>query len=180
MRRIGEFPERVGRAVDSLSSLVMSASAPPPHSSATVTAGLTRRSLGALKWNYLGTGAKIASQLAIGIVLARLLGPEPFGLIAVAWLMLGLGNLIADSGLSVALVQKEQISARDIRYVFYPQAYVTESPIFTKPGFLPTIERWRADTKHFKRIQILSMARPRQGGTERVEIYEVLYDGPAA
>lgn len=69
--------------------------------------------------------------------------------------------------------------ARDIRYVFYPEAYVTESPIFTKPGFLPTIERWRADTEHFRRIQILSMARPRVGGAERVEIYEVLYDGPA-
>lgn len=96
----------------------MSESAPPPHSSATVTTGLAQRSIGALKWNYLGTGVKVGSQLIIGIVLARLLGPEPFGLIAVAWLMLGLGNLIADSGLSVALIQKQQISARDIRYVF--------------------------------------------------------------
>lgn len=61
---------------------------------------------------------KVLSQLVIGIVLARLLGPEPFGLIAIAWLMLGLGNLIADSGLSVALIQKPHISPRDIRYVF--------------------------------------------------------------
>lgn len=80
--------------------------------------GLARRSLGALKWNYLGTGIKVLSQLVIGIVLARLLGPVPFGLIAIAWLMLGLGNLIADSGLSVALIQKPHISPRDIRFVF--------------------------------------------------------------
>lgn len=89
-----------------------------PHSTSTRTTGLAGRSLGALKWNYLGTGIKVLSQLVIGIVLARLLGPEPFGLIALAWLMLGLGNLIADSGLGVALIQKQQISARDIRYVF--------------------------------------------------------------
>jgi PST family polysaccharide transporter len=89
-----------------------------PHSTSTRTTGLAGRSLGALKWNYLGTGIKVLSQLVIGIVLARLLGPEPFGLIALAWLMLGLGNLIADSGLGVALIQKQQISSRDIRYVF--------------------------------------------------------------
>lgn len=81
-------------------------------------AGLASRSLGALKWNYLGSLAKVVSQLAIGILLARLLGPEPFGLVAIAWLVLGLGNLLADIGLSAALIQKAQISSRDIRYVF--------------------------------------------------------------
>lgn len=96
----------------------MSARVSQSDSEQPASQGLARRSLGALKWNYLGTGVKVLSQLVIGIVLARLLGPEPFGLIAIAWLMLGLGNLIADSGLGVALIQKPQISARDIRYVF--------------------------------------------------------------
>lgn len=96
-------------------------STPLPHSSATPPPGLTGRSLGALKWNYLGTGVRILSQLVIGIVLARLLGPEPFGLIAIAWLILGLGNLIADSGLGVALIQKPQVTPRDVRYVFTVQ-----------------------------------------------------------
>lgn len=81
-------------------------------------AGLAGRSLGALKWNYLGTLTKVLSQLAIGILLARLLGPEPFGLVAIAWLVLGLGNLLADFGLSAALIQKTQISSRDIRHIF--------------------------------------------------------------
>lgn len=96
----------------------MSSGAPPTVSGNGESSGLARRSLGALKWNYLGTGIKVLSQLVIGIVLARLLGPEPFGLIAIAWLVLGLGSLIADSGLGVALIQKPHISPRDIRYVF--------------------------------------------------------------
>ena len=91
-------------------SIPASASVDPP--------GLARRSLVALKWNYLGMGVKVLSQLVIGIVLARLLGPEPFGLIAIAWLILGLGSLIAESGLGVALIQKPHVSSRDIRYVF--------------------------------------------------------------
>lgn len=96
--------------------LAMPAGIPDP--SAEQIPGLAQRGLGALKWNYLGSAVKIFSQLVIGIVLARLLGPEPFGLIAVAWLILGLGNLIADSGLGVALIQKQQVFPRDIRYVF--------------------------------------------------------------
>lgn len=99
-------------------TVAMAPATPPPPLSDPRPTGLAQRSIGALKWNYLGTGVKVTSQLIIGIVLARLLGPEPFGLIAVAWLMLGLGNLIADSGLSVALIQKQTISARDICYVF--------------------------------------------------------------
>lgn len=86
--------------------------------------GLLHRSLHALKWNYLGTLVRTGVQFILGIVLARLLGPEPFGLVAIAWLILGLGNLVADFGLASALVQKETISSRDIRYVFTLQMLV--------------------------------------------------------
>jgi PST family polysaccharide transporter len=85
---------------------------------------LLHRSLHALKWNYLGTLVRTGTQFFLGIVLARLLGPEPFGLVAIAWLILGLGNLVADFGLAAALVQKETISSRDIRYVFTLQMIV--------------------------------------------------------
>lgn len=97
----------------------VSAMSPDPQSAR--LPNLTQRSVSALKWNYLGTGVKVGSQFVIGIVLARLLGPEPFGLIAIALLMLGLGNLIAESGLGAALIQKKQISVRDIRFVFTMQ-----------------------------------------------------------
>jgi len=86
--------------------------------------GLMHRSLNALKWNYLGVLVRTGVQFILGIVLARLLGPEPFGLVAIAWLILGLGNLVADFGLAAALVQKETISSRDIRYVFTLQMLV--------------------------------------------------------
>lgn len=86
--------------------------------------GLLHRSLHALKWNYLGMLVRTGTQFILGIVLARMLGPEPFGLVAIAWLILGLGNLVADFGLAAALVQKETISGRDIRYVFTLQMLV--------------------------------------------------------
>lgn len=79
---------------------------------------LTRRSLGAFKWNALGSLARVGAQFLIGVLLARLLGPEPFGLVAIAWLLLGLGNLVADFGLAAALIQRPTVSDRDIRYAF--------------------------------------------------------------
>lgn len=72
----------------------------------------------ALKWNYLGNVMRSASQFAIGILLARLLGPEPFGIVAVAWLMLGFGNLFADLGFGAVLVQRARLAERDLRFIF--------------------------------------------------------------
>ena len=85
---------------------------------------LAVRSLSALKWNYIGTFARAASQFVIGIVLARLLGPEPFGLVAIALLVVSLGALIGDFGLVSALVQRKSISREDIRAVFSLQVLV--------------------------------------------------------
>lgn len=83
--------------------------------------GLIRPALAALKWNYLGVAARTASSFIIGIVLARILGPKPFGEVAVAWLVIGLGNLMADCGFGAALVQRRDLSTDDIRFVFTAQ-----------------------------------------------------------
>jgi O-antigen/teichoic acid export membrane protein len=72
----------------------------------------------ALKWNYLGVAVRSLSSLLIGIVLARLLGPKPFGLVTVAMLVIGLGNLLADLGFSNAIIQRKTLCEKDIRFAF--------------------------------------------------------------
>lgn len=79
---------------------------------------LTERSLRAVKWNYLGVVARIVSQLIAQIVLARLLGPEAFGLFALAFIVLSVGNLLVEMGLGSALVQKKQLTDEDVRFAF--------------------------------------------------------------
>lgn len=81
-------------------------------------ASLTDRSLAAVKWNYLGVVARIASQLIVQIALARLLGPEAFGLFAVAFIVVGVGNILVEMGLGSALVQKKQLTDEDVRFAF--------------------------------------------------------------
>jgi O-antigen/teichoic acid export membrane protein len=85
---------------------------------------LTSKSIMALKWNYLGRLISLSLQFTIGIILARLLGPEPFGLIAIALFVQGLGNLFAEGGLGSALIQSQNISDHDIRSVFSTQILI--------------------------------------------------------
>jgi O-antigen/teichoic acid export membrane protein len=51
-------------------------------------------------------------------VLARLLGPKPFGQVAAATLVFGLANQLADGGFSSALVQTSELDEADVRFAF--------------------------------------------------------------
>jgi O-antigen/teichoic acid export membrane protein len=79
---------------------------------------LLRRSLHALKWGYLGVAARIVLQLAAQIVLARLLGPAAFGVVAAAVLIVLIAGILVEQGLGVALVQARKLDATDIRAAF--------------------------------------------------------------
>lgn len=68
------------------------------------------------------------------------------------------------------------LRARNIRYIFYPEAYVLGSPVFAARGFTDLLNAWWADEKHFQLAYEMEVARPRAEGTERVVIYEVLWE----
>ncbi len=72
----------------------------------------------AYRWNLLGSIFKSGSGFIVNVVLARILGPEPFGIIAIVNIFLSIGNLIIESGLSAGLIQKKEIDKRDITFIF--------------------------------------------------------------
>ncbi|MCC6488990.1 MAG: glycosyltransferase family 39 protein [Candidatus Hydrogenedentes bacterium] len=69
------------------------------------------------------------------------------------------------------------LRAHGIRYLLYPEAYVTESPAFRETGVGEVLEAWRADTAHFQLLQRFDIERPKARGREIVEIYEVDWGG---
>ena len=79
---------------------------------------LTERGLSALFWNYLGILAKIFSQLVVGIILARILGPDPFGVYAAILIVTGLGSILVDMGMGPAVIQKKELTEPEIRWVY--------------------------------------------------------------
>jgi O-antigen/teichoic acid export membrane protein len=90
----------------------------PPATENAPPESLARRSATALKWSYLGVVARIAMQLVSQIVLARLLGPDAFGIIAAATLVLAISSLVSELGLGAALVQTKELSALNVRAAF--------------------------------------------------------------
>lgn len=57
-------------------------------------------------------------------MLARLLVPEMFGLIAMLLIFITLGEIFVDSGFGTALIQKQKITEREICSVFYFNIFV--------------------------------------------------------
>jgi len=66
---------------------------------------LARQASGALGWSFLNTAAGRLGTLAIGIALARLLGPEEFGTFAVALIALTAVLSFNELGVSLAIVR---------------------------------------------------------------------------
>lgn len=78
----------------------------------------------ALSWNYAGAFARLVLNFGVTVTLARLLGPAPFGEMAVAGLLFSFGILVSDIGVSSALIQKEDLNEQDIRFCFTCQMLV--------------------------------------------------------
>lgn len=68
-------------------------------------------------WGFLDKGVGFVVQFVIGIILARLLPPSDFGLVGLAMIVVGFGEIFVNLGLGPALIQKKGVSERHIRIV---------------------------------------------------------------
>jgi O-antigen/teichoic acid export membrane protein len=80
---------------------------------------LKKTAFSAATWSALDSFGVQGIQFVIGIVLARLLLPADFGLIAMLVVFIALAETFVDSGLSAALVQKRDVTAQDESTMFY-------------------------------------------------------------
>lgn len=77
--------------------------------------GIGRRARQGLAWSAGGTLASIAAQLVLMAVMARLVEPAAFGLVAMALVAMRLVSLATQLGLGPALIQRERLEADDVR-----------------------------------------------------------------
>jgi O-antigen/teichoic acid export membrane protein len=70
---------------------------------------LASRTGSALLWNGAGLAAARLISLVRFVVLARLLAPDDFGLLAIAWVVIELLLTLTDVGMVTALVQRERV-----------------------------------------------------------------------
>ena len=80
---------------------------------------MKRRSLHGASTTFLSQFAKFGLQFAAQIVLARLLDPAQYGLVALAAPILGFVQTLNDLGLGQAIIQKPQITQAQVSSLFW-------------------------------------------------------------
>ena len=81
--------------------------------------GLKTKTLHGLFWSFLERGGQLAMQFVISIILARLLLPSQFGLIAMLAIFMAVAQSLIDSGFGSALIQKQDATRVDESSIFY-------------------------------------------------------------
>ena len=123
-----------------------------------------QESLGALKTDHLkadlkgrsirggaltltAQGAKFILQLVSTVVLARLLTPEDFGLVAMVTAITGVAALFADAGLSQATIQREEISHNQISTLFWINVAISLMLVLVAAALAPALAWFYAEPR---------------------------------
>ena len=70
-------------------------------------------------WSFAGVSGRHGILLVVGIILARILEPEDFGLIGMIMVFLNMGQIFLNLGLGKAIIQDQEATPEDISTIFY-------------------------------------------------------------
>ncbi|MFM7260864.1 MAG: lipopolysaccharide biosynthesis protein [bacterium] len=73
----------------------------------------------ALRWSYALTWSTKAINIVSMVILARILGPESFGVAALALVFVLFIEMFAESGLAPAIVQRKDLEPEDLDSIFW-------------------------------------------------------------
>jgi len=83
-----------------------------------VSESLAQSAFHALAWRYSGAIFQAGLQFTVGVLLARLLTPEAFGIVGMALIAIGFAKLVGDLGFGAAIIQYPDLTTRHMRTAF--------------------------------------------------------------
>ena len=106
---------------------------------------IKNKAVSGVGWSLLDNVANYGITFIVGIVLARLLSPDEYGLIGIITIFIAVFNIIVDSGFSTALIRKNDVNEADYCTVFYINLLVSillaALLFFTAPAISSFFER---------------------------------------
>lgn len=84
-----------------------------------MSSSLKSKTFRALSWSFLESAGLQGVRFVIGLVLARLLFPEEFGLIGMLMIFIAVSQSFLDGGFGTALIQKREPTPTDVCSIFY-------------------------------------------------------------
>ena len=83
-----------------------------------------------LFWNFLERGGLQIVTFVVQLILARLLTPEDYGILAIVSIFISFSSTFVNNGLANAVVQKKNSDSKDFNTVFYFQLAVAVVFVF--------------------------------------------------
>ncbi len=109
-----------------------------------------------VKWSTLSTIANMLLQLFFMAIMARLLAPSAFGLVAIAMVTLRFAGYFAQMGIGPALVQKKTLEEPDISAAFFLSVSLGATASGVVFILAPTIGKWMGSDQLEDVIQVLA------------------------
>lgn len=86
---------------------------------------IQKKAINGFKWNFLQQFSVQIINFTVQVILARLLMPEMFGLIAMLMVFISIGQTLMDSGMTSSLIRTENPSQLDYETVFWVNILVS-------------------------------------------------------
>ena len=86
---------------------------------------LKQQMIGAVKWSAIDRFGQQAIQFVIGIILARLLGPNEYGIIGMIMIFSAISFVLVEGGFGQALIRKQNTNDTDFSTIFYFNLFVS-------------------------------------------------------
>ena len=120
--------------------------------------GLAKVGVRAVKWSAVSTVARFVLQLGAQVVLARILGPENYGIFGIGMVVLTLSNFLANFGFGWNLLHKQDLTDEDIRFAFTWQVVAGATAMVVLFLLAPTLSMYFKEPRVLSVIQWLSLA----------------------
>ena len=80
---------------------------------------LKSKTVASFLWNLVEKASSQIISLVVQIVLARILSPSDFGVLAIMLVFINIGNVFVQSGLDTAIIQSEKLDDIDVDSAFW-------------------------------------------------------------
>ena len=119
---------------------------------------LKKKTIKGVTWSFVEQFLSKGIGFVIGVILARLLTPEDYGLVGMLGLFLGLSSVFIDGGLASALIQCQNRTEKDYSTVFYINMAMSISLYILLFLFAPLIAKFYEQPLLTKITRILSLS----------------------
>lgn len=80
---------------------------------------LKKKTFSGFIWLFAGNSSQTVFQILVTTILARLISPDDFGVVAIGTVFIGFSKIFSQLGMGAAIVQRREISTSHIRTAFF-------------------------------------------------------------